>query len=64
MAQIQSELSAIINQFAFAIVARVHQNLGATFSNEACDRKHYSGHWLIGVRQKTVQWSWAYRCIA
>ena len=36
MAQIQSEFSAIINQFAGAIVARVHQNLGATFSNEAC----------------------------
>ena len=36
MAQIQSEFSAIINQLADAIVARVHQNLGATFSNEAC----------------------------
>ena len=36
MAQIPSEFSAIINQFADAIVARVHQNLGATSSNEAC----------------------------
>ena len=39
MAQIQSEFSAIINQFADAIVARVRQNLGAIFSNEACGSK-------------------------
>ena len=36
MAQTQSEFSAIINQVADAIVARVHENLGATFSNEVC----------------------------
>ena len=36
MAQIPLEFSAIINQFADAIVARVHQNLGATSSNESC----------------------------
>ena len=36
MAEIQSEFSAIVNQFADAVVARVHQNLGTTFSNEAC----------------------------
>ena len=36
MTKIQSEFSAIINQFADVIVARVHQNLDATFSNEAC----------------------------
>ena len=36
MAQIPSEFSAIINQFADAIVARVHQKLGATSSNKAC----------------------------
>ena len=36
MVVIQSEFSAIINQFADAIVARVHENLGATFSNETC----------------------------
>ena len=36
MAQTQSEFFAIINQFVDAIVSRVHQNLGATSSNEAC----------------------------
>ena len=36
MAQISSEFSAFINQFADAIVARVHQNFDATSSNELC----------------------------
>ena len=36
MAQIPSEFSEVINRFADAIVARVHQNLGVSSSSEAC----------------------------
>ena len=49
MAQIQSEFSATINQFADAIVARVHENLGATFSNEACGSTFIEPHMLVIV---------------
>ena len=51
MAQIQSEFSAIINQFADAIVARMHENLSTTFSNEACGSTSIEPRMLAMVRK-------------